>query len=125
MALIDPQYTAVVQLEDALVQMGDDPELLQEIIEIFLEGTPELVQATVDAFTAGDVDQVRMHAHSMKGSASNICAAVFVETARRLEYLAADGSLEGAEELLTQLQASFAELEVALATVDWDAVQTV
>jgi HPt (histidine-containing phosphotransfer) domain-containing protein len=122
MTLIDPQYNAVVQLEEALEQMGDDPELLQEIVDIFMEGTPELMQTAEQAIAAGDVDQVRMLAHSMKGSASNICAVAFVETARRLEFLAHDGSLEGASELLATCREQFAELQTALATVDWESV---
>lgn len=125
MTLIDPKYHAIVHLEEALEQMGDDPELLQEIVDIFMEGTPDLLESTGQAIAAGDVDQVRMLAHSMKGSASNICAVTFVETARKLEYLAHDGSLEGAAELLERCRAQFADLQAAVATVDWEAVPAV
>ena len=125
MALIDPKYTAIVQLEEALEQMGDDAELLQEIIDIFMEGTPELMDTAEQAIADGKLDDVRLNAHSMKGSASNICAVAFVETARQLEFLAHDGSLEGADDLLAQLRVQFAELQAALATVDWGAIQTV
>ena len=125
MTFLDPQYAAIVRLEDAFAQMGDDAELLQEIIEIFLESTPEIMQSTAEAVAAGDVAQVRLLAHSMKGSASNICAVAFVETARQLEYLAADGGLAGADEFIAQLRTQFKELGQALAHVDWEAFETV
>ncbi|MCP4574597.1 MAG: Hpt domain-containing protein [bacterium] len=125
MSIIDPQYDAVVHLEEAVAQMGDDPELLQEIVEIFLEGTPDILESTAQAIAAGDVDQTRMQAHSMKGSASNICAVAFVEAARQLEYLAADGGLDGADALMAQVRERYSELERVLATVDWSAVETV
>ncbi len=122
MPLMPATTLATIDLDGAYEQMGDDLELLQEIVEIFVESVPQLLQNIATGIEQGDSAQVEMHAHSMKGSASNICAVAVVETARELEVLAHDGSLEGAPDMHARLGRLLDELTGTLATVDWNAV---
>ncbi len=115
--------SAVMDLAAAMEQMDGDAELLQEIVEIFLETGAEQLQAIEAAIAAGDVAQVGMVAHGMKGGASNFCAERFVTAARELEFLAKGGTLEGARVLLERMRAGLAELGEAAAGVDWTEVQ--
>jgi len=95
---------SVLDLSAAMINMDGDVELLQEIMEIFLE-------------TA-----VATEAHGMKGGASNFCASKFVDSALALEKLAKGGSLEGAAGLLDQMRADYAEVKEVALVINWDEV---
>ncbi len=115
--------TSVMDLGAAMAQMDGDAELLQEIVEIFVETGPEQLQALDAAIGAGDAAHVALVAHGMKGGASNFCAGRFVAAARALEMLAKDGGLDGAADLLARLQADFTELVEVAAVVNWREVE--
>ena len=90
--------------------VGDDPELLAEVIDIFLADTPLALESAGDAITKADAGAVEMSAHRLKGSLSTMGAAAAAETAQLLESLAHGGGLDGAAELFARLR-----VEVAVA----------
>ncbi len=99
-----------------------DAELLQEIVEIFLDMGPEQLDSITNCIAAGDVNAVQTQARGMKGGASNIGAVKFVQTALSLEMLAKEGTLDGASELLSGMRDDFEDLKQAMAVVDWQEV---
>ena len=109
----------VVDLQQALANMEGDVELLQEIVEVFLEVAPEQLDELTAGIEAGEVGSVGTLAHGMKGGAANIGADAFVAAAHELEQLARDGSLSGAQELLENLRDEFMTLRDVLEGVDW------
>lgn len=109
----------VVDLQQALANMEGDVELLQEIVEVFLEVAPEQLDELTAGIEAGEVGSVGTLAHGMKGGAANIGADAFVAAAHELEQLARDGSLSGAQELLENLRDEFNTLRAVLEGVDW------
>ena len=113
---------SVLNLQEAMGNLDGDAELLQEILEIFLEVAPEQLEALDAHIQSGRNAEAENQAHSLKGSASNFCAVKFVETSYKLEQLARDGSLEGAEELMGQLRTDFAELQNLQAAIDWEEI---
>jgi len=117
------ECTSVVDLCAAMQQLDGDAELLQEIVEIFVETAPEQLQGIAGAIDSGDVDQVALVAHGMKGGASNFCAGRFVESARALEMLAKGGSLDGARALFLQMESDFSDLAEVAAVINWLEVQ--
>lgn len=117
------EIASVMDLSAAMEQMDGDAELLQEIVEIFVETAPEQLQAIATALAAGDTPQVGMVAHGMKGGASNFCAGRFVAAARELELLAKRNTLEGAAGLLEQMRADFADIAEVAAVINWGQVQ--
>ena len=116
------EIDSVMNLAEAMGNMDGDAELLQEIVGIFMQTGAEQLASLVDAIAAGDVRDVALKAHSMKGGASNFCARKFVTAALKLEMLAKGGTLDGAGELLGEMQASFAELEELTVLINWDEV---
>jgi HPt (histidine-containing phosphotransfer) domain-containing protein len=113
----------VLDLAGAMQQLDGDAELLQEIVEIFVETGPDQLTALAAAIKVGDADQTALVSHGMKGGASNFCADRLVETARELEALAKTGRLEGAASVLGRLEADFAELAEVASVVNWDEVR--
>ncbi len=116
------EIDSVMNLAEAMGNMDGDAELLQEIVGIFMQTGAEQLASLVDAIAAGDVRDVALKAHGMKGGASNFCARKFVAAALKLEMLAKGGTLDGAGELLGEMQASFAELEELTVLINWDEV---
>ena len=114
---------SVMDLAVAMQQMDGDAELLQEIVEIFVETGPEQLDALAASIAAGDAAQTALVAHGMKGGASNFCAGRFVDSARALELHAKDGSVAGADALLARMREDFAELAEVVAVVNWAEVQ--
>jgi HPt (histidine-containing phosphotransfer) domain-containing protein len=57
---------------------------------------------------------VERGAHGLKGSTSNLTAIRAAEAARKLERLAREGGLVGAQDLLRELESQLARLQPAL-----------
>jgi HPt (histidine-containing phosphotransfer) domain-containing protein len=66
-------------------QLGDDDELISDVMTLFLSDYPIRLQALKAALRARDARGVRTAAHTIKGSASNFCASRVVHTAAELE----------------------------------------
>ena len=66
-------------------QLGDDDELVSDVIALFLDDYLSRLQALNAAVEARDPDAIRTAAHTLKGSASTFCASRVVDTAARLE----------------------------------------
>ena len=113
---------SVMNLAEAMDNMDGDAELLQEIVTIFMETSPEQMAALANSIAAGEVKDVAIKAHGMKGGASNFCARKFVASALRLELLAKTGTLDGAGLLLDAMKANYAELEELVVLINWGEV---
>ena len=113
---------SVLNLSQAMANMDGDVELLQEIMEIFLETADEQLQSLENGILNGDVGMVATEAHGMKGGASNLCAAKFVASALKLEELAKSGSLDGARELLAAMRNDYQEVQEVARVINWEEV---
>ena len=113
---------SVLDLTAAIDNLDGDVELVQEIVEMFVEITSEQLQTIEECIGARNVEQVAIMAHGMKGSASNFCARDFMKAARDLEMLACSGRLEGAEEMLVELRDVFDQLKEVVQAICWEEV---
>ncbi len=116
---VAPEITRVLDLDTTLNNLGGDPELLQEILEFFMEMVPQQLDDLQAALAAADAATVDLQAHSMKGGASNVGAVRLLAVARDLEALAKAGELEGGDEHLVQMRAEFAALQEVVPLIDW------
>lgn len=101
---------------DELIALSDDgdPELLLDLIGLFLSDSPSKLEAVSEGVQTGDLDRVERAAHSLKGSSGNLGA-------RRLQYLCESlvtrsrtGDLDGARRVASQLEPVFDEARGAL-----------
>lgn len=96
---------AAVDFETVLKRLGDDTELLLDIIGIFLEVTPSTVERLGRAVLAADFAAVVELAHELKGSSANLGAAELRRQASLLEMSARQrltGQVAEHHELLRQ-----------------------
>jgi CheY-like chemotaxis protein/HPt (histidine-containing phosphotransfer) domain-containing protein len=93
-----------VDFEQLKEYVGDDPELLAEVIQIFLADTPVVLESAARAIFIQDSSALEMSAHRLKGSLSTMGAAAAAETASLLEAMGRAGVLAGADELFARLR---------------------
>ena len=73
----------------------DDPTFLNTVIDAFLPQLEEIPGALRGAFDRGNVEELARHAHSLKGSASNLGAEAVRQICLEIEHGAREGSLDG------------------------------
>ena len=109
-----------IDLSIALKATDGDYELLQVVIEAFVEEYPMLLSELESAIQAGDSVVVQRSSHTIKGTLrlfGNVPAREFAE---QLEEMGSTGSLGNAAETYGSLQRSMASLrrQLSLAMKD-------
>jgi len=96
------------------LQRPGKPDLLGRIVDLFASDSPVSISAIVAAAETGDLDSMRVAAHSMKSSSAYLGASRLSEQCRNIEQAAREGSelecfalVEGLED---EFEASLAEL---------------
>jgi len=92
--------------------MGDD--FIGELIDTFLEDSPQLIASMKQALTAGDIDSFRRAAHSLKSNSTNFGATALAGQAKELEMMAREGNLRGAQDKIAGLEAEYQKVAQAL-----------
>ncbi|MDY0020366.1 MAG: response regulator [Anaerolineae bacterium] len=103
------------ELKASLGKRGMDK--LQVLIDSFNESTPGLIKEAQEAASAGKPDLLRRAGHSLKSTAAIVGARALTARAEAVERLGRSGSVEGAEALVTELEAAYAEVREALEAV--------
>ena len=87
----------------ALERLDGDRDLLDTIIEVFLDNAGREIGALRECTGKGDLDNARLRAHSIKGAAGNVGATMVEEAARRAESALANG-VSQVDALVTQIE---------------------
>jgi signal transduction histidine kinase/CheY-like chemotaxis protein len=89
----EPADLPVFNRADVLQRLDGDADLLREVIGLFLDDCPKLVDSMRLAVAAGNGKALKTAAHRLKGSAGNLALARLSESARALEDLREDAAL--------------------------------
>jgi CheY-like chemotaxis protein/HPt (histidine-containing phosphotransfer) domain-containing protein len=99
---------------DRLVEMGGDAGFLEEMIESFLKDAPHLLTTMRQALKHGDAAKLRMAAHTLKSDSADFGAMDLSGFCKKLEMMGKVGILEGAADLLAQVEAEYERVKRAL-----------
>jgi CheY-like chemotaxis protein len=99
---------------DKLVEMGGDTGFLAEMIESFLKDVPHLLITMRQALKHGDVAELWMAAHTLKSDSADFGAISLSGFCKELEMMGKAGTLEGAAELIVQVEAEYERVKRAL-----------
>ena len=117
MTLTDPfvqSDTSVVDRAVVLERMGGDEELMREIIGIFLEEYPSLLEGIHDAVRKQDGRALECFAHNLKGSVSNFGAPLATQAALELEQMGRKGDIQRAPAAAALLERELSSVRSAL-----------
>lgn len=104
----------VLDREIILDRVGGDEELMREIVSIFKDEYPVLLDSIREAVAAGDARTLESAAHTLKGAVANFGAEAATGAAFDLEKIGRRGNLEAAPAALAELERQFRSLAPAL-----------
>jgi HPt (histidine-containing phosphotransfer) domain-containing protein len=91
--------------------MADDFQLL---IETFVIDSEKRLVMLSDSIETDDAEKLRTSAHAFKGSALNLSAANLTELCYKLEMIGKQGSVNGADSLLQQVEEEYQQVKASL-----------
>jgi HPt (histidine-containing phosphotransfer) domain-containing protein len=97
-----------------LERLGDDAELLGEVLDVFMEELPEMISDLQKAISGQNAEAVMRAAHSLKGALLNVSADSSAELAFKLEEQGRAERLDGTRELLAELEVELDRLGRAI-----------
>ena len=96
------------------LQAEGEPDILEELIELFLTDVPPELVALREAVESGDAHSVERIAHTLKGSGGNMGAVRMAAICAELEEIGRSETLAGAPVWISRLEEEFERVRVAL-----------
>jgi CheY-like chemotaxis protein/HPt (histidine-containing phosphotransfer) domain-containing protein len=106
-SVLDP--AALAQLRETT----GDPSLMRELIDAFLQNAPGLV----GELAGDDAEEVRRAAHTLKSNGRTFGATDLADLCQKLEEQARGGELDGAGELVRQIEEKYERAAAALGAI--------
>ena len=100
---------------EMLAQCEGDEELMKELVSIFQENTPQIVQSIGDAIEKRDAPALAVSAHKLLSSLGAFGAREAGTLARRLERHGQENDFRGTKERFTELERETDKIYAALA----------
>jgi two-component system, sensor histidine kinase and response regulator len=117
-----PLSGPVFDRENVLANLGDDEDLLAQLIVMYSEDEPRMLAEIDMAIRTGDAEALHSAAHALKGAVSNFCASRAQAKAQQLERLGREKRLADTPAILDELRNELAALREAFGLpVDADA----
>ena len=111
-----PAPDAIFNYQASVQQVGDDPELLTQLVAVFLEQLPLLLPPLEKAVANRDPKAIRQAAHALCSSVSVIAAPRAKDIARKLELMGLNSELDCVRETQAELLSEFSALQQVLTT---------
>jgi signal transduction histidine kinase/DNA-binding response OmpR family regulator/HPt (histidine-containing phosphotransfer) domain-containing protein len=101
---------------DSLRALGgeDDPELFIELIQIFLDDTPQRMAQMAEALAGNDGEAIGQAAHALKSSCATLGALILADLFREIELVGKELDVERARSLVVQTGEEYARVETEL-----------
>ncbi|HEY2251979.1 MAG TPA: Hpt domain-containing protein [Planctomycetaceae bacterium] len=111
-----PTTPQICDLSAALKRMGNNIELLKDLVGFFREDSGGLINNLRHAVAQEDAEAIHHAAHSLRGLIANFSAEAATRVALRLEQLVYSGDMAGVPAELRQLEQELARLDPTLTT---------
>ena len=105
----DRSSQGTVNLGELLTRVENDRELLCELIGIFKEDFPRLLQSLQQSVAREDMKNVQATSHALKGMLSGLSVTQAAATASRLEQMGREGQTSGLTDALALLESELAQ----------------
>jgi len=102
--ILEPAEDRILDRRKFAQRFEGDEELVQQLIEVFLEETPKLMNDVRQAMNQGRAEDLARAAHTVKGSLGYFETARALQAALQLEKLGREGDLQTAREAAARLE---------------------
>lgn len=109
-----PSSERLFDRETMLEAVDGSTELLNELIDIFLEDLPGMKTALTDAIASADAPAVKASAHALKGAVANFTSADPFTLVAEMENRGANGQLEGIDTVFADFETHLSRLKAEL-----------
>ncbi len=107
----------VLNEAELMGRVGGNRKVIDTLSDLFASSCPEQLTQLSRALERQDAARVASEAHGLKGLLLNLAAAPAARLAQRLEKMGQEGQLEGARELVDQLESDCEKVGQALAVI--------
>jgi CheY-like chemotaxis protein len=90
-----------------LERMADDEDLMREILGLFVADMPAQLGALRSSAAAADLDALKRHAHTIKGTSANAGAVSMHKLSASIQALAEEGNLAEVASRIDEVEAEF------------------
>lgn len=97
-----------------LDSLGGDVDFLKELVDAYLDSTPELFAALRQAAVAGDGAALQRAAHSLKTGSASLGALALAAQCKQLEDMGRSGVFDQVEVRIDEASAAYGAVESAL-----------
>lgn len=104
----------VFDYDDFLERVDGDIDLLKEVIEIFLEDSPNLMTALRSAIRIGEAEAIEKAAHTLKGAAANISAKRLQQLSHAMQEMIKKSQVSQMERLFGDMETHYEVLDRVL-----------
>ena len=112
--MAEPQMNQVFDSNTMLERMGGDTDLLGEVIELFMEDSPRMLESIREAVSSENAGEVERAAHSLKGALLNMSADAAASIALQLEKMGREKALVDTAALVIDLEKEMVRLQAEL-----------
>ena len=109
-----PPPPRTIDLDALLAGFGGNRRLVNEVVDVFLEDGPKMLERIKTAARAHDAVELASAAHALKGAAGLFSQGAAYESAKRLEHLAKAGDHGAADAACTDVEADVSLLMAEL-----------
>jgi HPt (histidine-containing phosphotransfer) domain-containing protein len=99
-----------------LLAAQGEPDVVVELIDIFLADTPRLIESIRAAVDSADATSLHLAAHTLKSSSASLGALRLSRLSADQEALGRAGNLDSAAKKLALIEAEYEQVENALQT---------
>lgn len=93
-----------------------DTQLMREIIEIFADEAPDQIKKMQEAILIGDLKNIYLHAHALKGAAGTIGASQIMQRALEIENAAQIQNVKKCATLIEELLEDYSKFKKTIAS---------
>lgn len=104
----DVDISVLTAFED--VQREGEPDLIVELIDLYLADVPQRLSAIKDSILKTDRVSLKLAAHNLKGGSANLGVTAIASLCEELEHADLDESFQQADILFNRLEQTFARV---------------
>lgn len=108
---------SVINREQLLERVDGDFELLEELLNVFVEEFPSQLKEVEEAILTNDSEKLRKSAHRLKGALGNLAAEEAYGTAIAMETYAINRNMTAAQNLYLEFRKQIAMVMDALKSI--------